>query len=186
MRTIGSPAGMTYLGPVTVMKSVETQTDHVFGIDGLVSVPFSLLKKLLIEERNDKNMSPATPSIIKETPNAPPTSRNQQVESYTENQVTDSNLSRFDKHSVHTSSMKRNGTSIKDIGSSSKGPSKVTPSLSVKVKDVVSHSSTQSMDPNGMCKVCGGGRESKHVHYGGKSCHSCRAFFRRMAKTFAK
>ena len=164
------------------MKSVETQTDHVFGIDGLVSVPFSLLKSLLLEERNDKNMSPATPSFIKQVPSNPPTSRNQHVDSDTESQVTNSNLSRFNEKPAHTSSVKGNGTSIKDIRSSSKGPSKITPSA----KDVGSHSSTQSMDPNGMCKVCGGGRESKHVHYGGKSCHSCRAFFRRMSKTFAR
>ena len=186
IRAIEPPVGMTYLGPVTVMKSVETQTDHVFGIDGLVSVPFSLLKSLLLEERNDKNMSPATPSFIKEVPRNPPTSRNQHVESDIENQVTNSNLSRFNKQPAHTSSVKGNGTSLRDIRSSSKGPSKMTPSLSVKTKDVGSHSSTQSTDPSGMCKVCGGGRESKHVHYGGKSCHSCRAFFRRMSKTFAK
>ena len=177
---------MTYLGPVTVMKSVETQTDHVFGIDGIVSVPFSLLKNLLLEEGNDKNRSPATTSFIREVPSNPPTSRNQHVESDTEKQVTNSNLSRFNKQPVHTSSMKGNGTSLNYIRSSSKGPSKMTPSLSIKANNVGSHSSTQSMDPNGMCKVCGGGRESKHVHYGGKSCHSCRAFFRRMAKTFAK
>ena len=29
-----------------------------------------------------------------------------------------------------------------------------------------------------LCKVCGDSA-SRHVHYGGRSCHSCRAFFKR-------
>ena len=177
---------MTYVGPVTAMRSVETQTEDMFGNDALVSVPFSALKKLLLEGLFDKNKSPATPSLIREVANNPHVSKNQHVESDTENQVTNSNSSRFNKQPAQTSSVKGNSKSLKDITSSSKGPSKMTPILSVKAKDVGSNSSTQSMDPNGMCKVCGGGRESKHIHYGGKSCHSCRAFFRRMSKTFAK
>ena len=182
MKNIELPVAMTYIGPVTAVRSVETQTEDMFGNDALVSVPFSALKKLLLEGLFDKNKSPDTPSLIREVANNPHASRNQHVESDTEHQATNSNLSRFNKKPAHTSSVKGNGTSIKDIRSSSKGPNKMTPSA----KDVGSHSSTQSMDPNGMCKVCGGGRESKHVHYGGKSCHSCRAFFRRMSKTFAR
>ena len=32
--------------------------------------------------------------------------------------------------------------------------------------------------PQYVCKVCGD-KASNHIHYGGRSCHSCRAFFRR-------
>ena len=186
MKNIELPVEMTYIGPVKAMRSVETQTEDMFGNDALVSVPFSALKKLLLEGLFDKNKSPATPSLIREVANNPHVSKNQHVESDTENQVVNSHLNRFEKQPAHTSSVKGNGASINDIRSSNKGPSKKTHNLSVKLKDVTSHSNTQAMDPNGMCKVCGGGRESKHVHYGGKSCHSCRAFFRRMSKTFAR
>ena len=185
-KNIELPVGMTYIGPVTAMRSVETQTEDMFGNDALISVPFSALKKLLLEGPFDKNKSPATPSLIREVANNSQVSRSQHVESDTENQVANSHLSRFEKQPAHTSSVKGNGASVNDVRSSNKGPSKKTHNLSVKLKDVKSHSNTQVMDTNGMCKVCGGGRESKHVHYGGKSCHSCRAFFRRMSKTFAK
>ena len=186
MKNIELPVEMTYIGPVKAMRSVETQTEDMFGNDALVSVPFSALKKLLLEGLFDKNKSPATPSLIREVANNSQVSRSQHVESDTENQVANSHLSRFEKQPAHTSSVKGNGASINDIRSSNKGPSKKTHNLSVKLKDVKSHSNIQVTDPNGMCKVCGGGRESKHVHYGGKSCHSCRAFFRRMSKTFAR
>ena len=33
------------------------------------------------------------------------------------------------------------------------------------------------------CKVCGD-KVSKHVHYGGRSCNSCRAFFRRSVEIY--
>ena len=36
-----------------------------------------------------------------------------------------------------------------------------------------------------LCKVCGD-IESKFVHYGGRSCESCRAFFRRTVETTAR
>ena len=186
IKNIELPVGRTYVGPVTAMRSVETQTEDMFGNDALVSVPFSALKKLLLEGLFDKNKSQATPSLIGEVANNPHVSKNQHVESDTETQVVNRHFSRFEKQPGHTSSVKGNGASINDIRSSNKETSKKTHNLSVKVKDVKSHSNTQVMDPNGMCKVCGGGRESKHVHYGGKSCHSCRAFFRRMSKTFAR
>ena len=35
------------------------------------------------------------------------------------------------------------------------------------------------------CKICGD-KASKHIHYGGKSCHSCRAFFRRCVNKFKR
>ena len=35
------------------------------------------------------------------------------------------------------------------------------------------------------CKICGD-KESKHTHYGGRSCQSCRAFFRRYATRFSR
>ena len=35
------------------------------------------------------------------------------------------------------------------------------------------------------CKICGDG-VSSHVHYGGRSCMSCRAFFRRSVERSAR
>merc|ERR1712179_142734 len=51
----------------------------------------------------------------------------------------------------------------------------------VKTKKQYSNDSNSSKK----CKVCGD-KESKHVHYGGRSCQSCRAFFRRYVKTFTR
>ena len=36
-----------------------------------------------------------------------------------------------------------------------------------------------------ICKVCGDSA-SAHIHYGGRSCPSCRAFFRRSVKKFSE
>ena len=69
---------------------------------------------------------------------------------------------------------------------SHEGGSKMIATLDVKANDVQSHISIDESPINEMCKVCEVNVESKHVHYGGKSCHSCRAFFRRMSKTFAR
>ena len=35
------------------------------------------------------------------------------------------------------------------------------------------------------CKVCGD-KASNHTHYGGRSCHSCRAFFRRTVEVLSR
>ena len=43
----------------------------------------------------------------------------------------------------------------------------------------------KNWDLSKKCKVCGD-IESKHSHYGGKSCQSCRAFFRRCVKRFTR
>ena len=44
---------------------------------------------------------------------------------------------------------------------------------------------TNDFNSSKKCKVCGD-KESKHVHYGGRSCQSCRAFFRRYVKTLTR
>jgi len=44
---------------------------------------------------------------------------------------------------------------------------------------------TNDCNSSKKCKVCGD-KESKHVHYGGRSCQSCRAFFRRYVKTLTR
>ena len=46
-------------------------------------------------------------------------------------------------------------------------------------------SSEPSRNEFRLCKICGD-RASHHVHYGGRSCHSCRAFFRRSVEVKAR
>ena len=50
---------------------------------------------------------------------------------------------------------------------------------SVKIKNV-----EEQAEPE-LCKVCGD-KASKHSYYGGKSCPSCRQFFRRSVKAFSR
>ena len=61
------------------------------------------------------------------------------------------------------------------VGSSLRG-SKLSANLvcrkSLETKDIEKKHSQY------LCKVCGDSA-SRHVHYGGRSCHSCRAFFKR-------
>ena len=61
------PVGMTYLGPVTSMKSAETQTDYVFGSDGLFveAVARAVAKKLLLEEPSEKKLNLFRNQILK-------------------------------------------------------------------------------------------------------------------------
>ena len=49
------------------------------------------------------------------------------------------------------------------------------------------HEQNQEQNPTvwGLCKVCGD-TQSKHIHYGGRSCRSCRAFFRRSVERYQR
>ena len=184
------PVGLTYLGPVASMKSAETQTDYVFGSDGLFveAVARAVAKKLSLEEPCSKKLNSPTNACIKKVSQNTPMPMGQYLVEGPANKMETYEMSSIGKLLTEGSSGsfgEESSSRAKVMRKSHEGGSKMIATLDVKANDVQSHISIDESPINEMCKVCEVNVESKHVHYGGKSCHSCRAFFRRMSKTFA-
>ena len=178
---------MTYLGPVTSMKSAETQTDYVFGSDGLFveAVARAVAKKLSLDEPYSKQLNSSTQGCIQEVSRNSPMSIGRSLVEGPANNMATYKMSSIGKLVTEGSSGEESSSRANVIRKSHEERTKMIASLDVKANDVQSHMSIDELPSNVMCKVCEVNVESKHVHYGGKSCHSCRAFFRRMSKTFA-
>ena len=182
------PVGMTYLGPVTSMKSAETQTDYVFGSDGLFveAVARAVAKKLSLDEPSGKKLNSSTDACIQEVAENSPMSMGQSLEESPTNKMATYKITSFGKLVTDGSSGEESSSRTNVIRKSHEGDTKMIANRDVKANHVQSHMTIDELPINEMCKVCEVNVESKHVHYGGKSCHSCRAFFRRMSKTFAR
>ena len=181
-----SPVGMTYLGPIASMKSVETQTDYVFGADGLfvAAVARAVARELSLDEPCSKKLNSSGHACIKKVSNNSPMKMGQSLLEVPVNKMTTYKMSSIGKLVTEGSGGESNSRA-NTIRKSNEGRTKMTPNLDGKASDIQSHMTVDELPINEMCKVCEVNMESKHVHYGGKSCHSCRAFFRRMSKTFA-
>ena len=181
-----SPVGMTYLGPIAIMKSVETQTDYVFGADGLfvAAVARAVARELSLDEPCSKKLNSSAHACIKEVSKNLPMEMGQFLVEGPSNKIETYEMSSIGKL-VTEGSGGESSSRANVIRKSHEGRTKMIPNLDVKASNVQSHMTIDELPINEMCKVCEVNVESKHVHYGGKSCHSCRAFFRRMSKTFA-
>ena len=180
------PVGMTYLGPVASMKSAETQTDYVFGADGLFveAVARAVARKLSLDEPCSKKLNSSTPGCINEVSKNSPMPMGQSLVEGPANKMPKYKMTSIGRL-VTEGSGGESSSRANVIRKSHEGRTKMIPNLDVKASNVQSHMTIDELPINEMCKVCEVNVESKHVHYGGKSCHSCRAFFRRMSKTFA-
>ena len=184
------PVGMTYLGPVTSMKSAETQTDYVFGSDGLFveAVARAVAKKLSLDEPSGKKLNSSTHACLQEVCKNSSMLMGQSLEESPANKMATykiASIGRLVTEGSSRSCSEESSSRANVIRKSHEGGTKMIANLDVKANHVQSHMTIDELPINEMCKVCEVNVESKHVHYGGKSCHSCRAFFRRMSKTFA-
>ena len=185
------PVGMTYLGPVTSMKSAETQTDYVFGSDGLFveAVARAVAKKLSLDEPSGKKLNYSTHACIQEVSKNSSMSMGQSLEESPANKMAKYRITSIGKlvtEGSSGSSGEESSSRTNVVRKSHEGGTKMMANRDVQANHVQSHMTIDELPINEMCKVCEVNVESKHVHYGGKSCHSCRAFFRRMSKTFAR
>ena len=182
-----SRIGMINIGEAMGMRSVATQTNKLFDFEELVSVPLCIMKKLLIEQRYDKKVQQYTPSFIQELTNNTSNPWSLLVTSTTEKNIENITACSSDIPVGQASLVAvEEHSNSNAIDSSSARASHSIPRLKIETKNIDKCPSTAPLNVVGICKACGGDKESKHVHYGGKCCHSCRAFFRRMSKTFAR
>ena len=177
--------------------------------DPLVLVPLSMLKPYLITKHsvesgsnsasntNDSNITPSITSKLES--NFTEHIRTNETDLITQKNIENRNMSSRDS----TKPPLRKGTKSRkptrkalSIKSSDKLPTKMksNPSSTLKLYEPVNGLDSKSRIsrnkgsararnthklPNAIfCKVCGD-TASKHSHYGGNSCYSCRAFFRR-------
>ena len=182
-----SRIGMINIGATMGMRSVATQTTELFDFEELVSVPLCILKKLLMEQRYDKKVNQYTPSFIQDLANNTSNPWSLLVTSSTEKNIDNITASLSDipvSQAALVGVEEHSNSNV--INSPSTRPSSSIPRLNMETKNIDKCPSTAVLNVVGICKACGGDKESKHVHYGGRCCHSCRAFFRRMSKTFAR